>query len=153
MTIAAGTYIKEAKIHNSQITTAKIKDAAIDSAKIVDAAIVTAKIADAQITTAKIANLAVGAAQIANATITAAQVADAAITNAKIGDVIQSDAYSAGTAGWKIDKAGAMEMNNATFRGTIDVASSASGSRLVIDDDTIEVYVGSTLRVKLGNLA
>jgi len=153
VTIAAGTYIKEAKIHNSQITTAKIKDAAIDSAKIVDAAIITAKIADAQITTAKIANLAVGAAQIANATITATQIQDAAITNAKIGDVIQSDAYSAGSAGWKIDKDGAMEMNNATFRGTLDVTSAASGSRLVIDGDTIEVYDGSTLRVKLGNLA
>ena len=153
VTIAAGTYIKEAKIHNSQITTAKIKDAAIDSAKIVDAAIVTAKIADANITTAKIANLAVGAAQIANATITAAQIQDAAITNAKIGDVIQSDAYSAGSAGWKIDKDGAMEMNNATFRGTLDVTSAASGSRLVIDGDKLEVYNGSTLRVKLGNLA
>ena len=153
VTIAAGTYIKEAKIHNSQITTAKIKDAAIDSAKIVDAAIITAKIADANITTAKIANLAVGAAQIANATITTAKIQDAAITNAKIGNTIQSSAYSAGTAGWKIDKTGAMEMNNATFRGTLDVTSSASGSRLVIDGDKIEVYEGSTLRVKLGNLA
>ncbi|MDP6584456.1 MAG: hypothetical protein QF535_07350 [Anaerolineales bacterium] len=151
--IAAGTYIKEAKIYNGTITNAKIGDLAVDSAKIAAAAITTAKIANANITTAKIANLAVGAAQIANATITATQIQDAAITNAKIGDVIQSDAYSAGTAGWKIDKNGAMEMNNATFRGTIDGASSASGSRLVIDDDTIEVYDGSTLRVKLGNLA
>jgi len=151
--IAAGTYIKEAKIYNGTITNAKIGALAVDSAKIAAAAIITAKIADANITTAKIANLAVGAAQIANATITATQIQDAAITNAKIDNVIQSTAYSAGTAGWKIDKAGAMEMNNATFRGTIDVSSAASGSRLVIDDDTIEVYDGSTLRVKLGNLA
>ena len=46
-----------------------------------------------------------------------------------------------------------MEMNNATFRGTLDVTSAASGSRLVIDGDKLEVYNGSTLRVKLGNLA
>ena len=151
--IPAGTYIKEAKIYNGTITNAKIGALAVDSAKIASAAIVTAKIADAQITTAKIANLAVGAAQIANATITAAQIQDAAITNAKIGNTIQSAAYSAGSAGWKIDKTGAMEMNNATFRGTLDVTSAASVSRLVIDGDKLEVYNGSTLRVRLGNLA
>ncbi len=37
--------------------------------------------------------------------------------------------------------------------GTVTIESAASGSRLVIQDDTIKVYDGSTLRVKLGNLA
>jgi hypothetical protein len=37
--------------------------------------------------------------------------------------------------------------------GTVIIESAASGSRLVIEDDTIKVYNGSTLRVKLGNLA
>ena len=37
--------------------------------------------------------------------------------------------------------------------GTVIIESAASGSRLVIEDDTIKVYDGSTLRVKLGNLA
>ena len=37
--------------------------------------------------------------------------------------------------------------------GTVTIESAASGSRLVIQDDTIKVYEGSTLRVKLGNLA
>jgi len=37
--------------------------------------------------------------------------------------------------------------------GTVIIESAASGSRLVLDDDTIRVYDGSTLRVKLGNLA
>jgi hypothetical protein len=37
--------------------------------------------------------------------------------------------------------------------GTVIIESASSGSRLVIDDDTIKVYDGSTLRVKLGNLA
>jgi hypothetical protein len=37
--------------------------------------------------------------------------------------------------------------------GTVIIESATSGSRLVLDDDTIKVYNGSTLRVKLGNLA
>ena len=84
--------------------------------------------------------------------IKTANIGDGTITDAKIGNTIQSAAYSAGSAGWKIDKAGAMEMNNATFRGTLDVGGS-SGSRVKITSDKIEVYNGSTLRVKIGNLA
>ena len=37
--------------------------------------------------------------------------------------------------------------------GTVIIESASSGSRLVIEDDTIKVFQGSTLRVKLGNLA
>lgn len=37
--------------------------------------------------------------------------------------------------------------------GTVIIESAASGSRLVLEDDTIKVFDGSTLRVKLGNLA
>lgn len=37
--------------------------------------------------------------------------------------------------------------------GTVIIESASSGSRLVLDDDTIKVYDGATLRVKLGNLA
>jgi len=77
------------------------------------------------------------------------------ITNAKIGNTIQSAAYVNGSAGWKIDKAGAMEMNNATFRGTLDVANAASGSRLKISATKIEVFEGSsgTPRVVIGDLS
>jgi len=83
-------------------------------------------------------------------------IAGAAITNAYIGNTIQSASYKAATevggpAGWKIDKTGAMEMNNATFRGTLDI-DAGTGSRLVITDSRIEVYQGSTLRVRLGEL-
>ena len=142
VTVAAGTYIKEAKIHNGQITNAKIGALAVDAAKIANATIVNAKIADGTIETAK----------IKDANITTAKIADGNITNAKIANTIESSSYSAGSAGWKIDKAGQMEMNNATFRGTLDVGGS-SGSRLKISSDKIEVYNGSTLRVKIGNLS
>jgi hypothetical protein len=79
-------------------------------------------------------------------------IAAGAIGNAYIGNVIQSGNYVADSTGWKIDKTGGMEMNNATFRGVIDVGGT-SGSRLVIKSDRIEVYDGNTLRVRLGNLS
>lgn len=91
---------------------------------------------------------------IAGAAIQTAQIGDAQITNAKIGTVIQSNSYSPGTAGWKIDKNGNMELNSAIYRGTIDVKSATSGARLEIGADAIKVYDGGgVLRVKMGNLA
>ena len=144
VTIPAGTYIKSAQIFNGTITNAKIGTAAIDSVKIADASIVTAKIAD----------LAVETAKIKDANITTAKIGNAQITNAKIGNVIQSASYNAGSAGWKIDKTGAMEMNNATFRGTIDVQGSSSSNRLNITSTKIQVIdSNNVVRVKLGDLA
>jgi hypothetical protein len=163
VSVPAGTYMKNAFIHNASITTAMVQDAAIDSAKIANATIVNAdianttiengKIADATIQNAKIADATIENGKIADATIQNAKIADGAITNAKIGNVIQSANYSAGTAGWKIDKTGQIEANNATFRGTLDVANASSGSRLKITSTKIEVFDGSTLRVKIGDLS
>jgi len=140
--IPAGTYIKEAKIHSGQITNAKIGALAVDAAKIANATIVNAKIADGTIETAK----------IKDANITTAKIADANITNAKIANTIESSSYSAGSAGWKIDKAGQMEMNDATFRGTLAVGGSAS-NRMNISSTKIEIYNSGNLRVKLGDLS
>ena len=128
---------------------------AVDAAKIANATIVNAKIADGTIETAKIKDANITTAKITDAAITTAKVNDAAITNAKIGNTIQSAAYVNGSAGWKIDKTGAMEMNNATFRGTLDVANAASGSRLKITSTKIEVFEGSsgTPRVVIGDLS
>ncbi|WP_237451611.1 phage tail tip fiber protein, partial [Providencia rettgeri] len=47
---------------------------------------------------------------------------DGSITNAKIGNVIQANGYKAGKSGWKIDKNGDIELNNAIFRGRIEGA-------------------------------
>jgi hypothetical protein len=100
-----------------------------------------------------IANAAIQNAQIGSAAITEAKIADAAITNAKIANVIQSTNYVAGSAGWRIDKAGNMELNAATFRGTIDVRNSATGARLEIKNNVIKVFDASNvLRVQLGDL-
>lgn len=164
VTVPAGVYMNSAMIGDATITNAKIGNAAIDSAKIANATIVDGDIANATITGAKIdsatitnANIAVGtitSANIQDATIATADIANGAIDNAKIGNVIQSAAYSAGSAGWKIDKTGAMEMNNATFRGTIDVQGSAGSNRLNITSTKIQVIDSSNVvRVKLGDLS
>ncbi|MWG26511.1 DUF3672 domain-containing protein, partial [Escherichia coli] len=39
--------------------------------------------------------------------------------NAKIGNYIQSNNYAAGSAGWKLNKAGDAEFNNVTVRGVV----------------------------------
>jgi hypothetical protein len=151
-TIPAGTYIKEAQIFNGSITNAKIGDAVIDTAKIADLSVVNAKIANATIETAKIKDANITTAKIGTAAITTAKIADGNITNAKIGNTIQSAAYQSGSAGWKIDKTGAMEMNNATFRGTLAVGGTAS-NRMNITATKIEIYNAGVLRVKLGDLS
>ncbi|PPE71482.1 DUF1983 domain-containing protein [Caldimonas thermodepolymerans] len=46
-------------------------------------------------------------------------IANAAIGVAQIANVLQSTNYAAGSAGWKIDKSGSMEINNLTARGNI----------------------------------
>ena len=136
------------------VDTSMIVNAAIVTAKIADAAITTVKIADAQITNAKIGSAAITTAKIADAAITTAKIGDAQITNAKIGGVINSTDYSAGTAGWQIDKGGSAEFNNATFRGTLSIKSAASGARMETNNSVIKVYDASgTLRVKLGDLS
>ena len=164
VSVPSGVYMADAFIKNGTITNAKIGNAAIDSAKIANATIVDGDIASATITGAKIGSATITGANIASATITSANIqnatiatadiADAAITNAKIDDVIQSTAYSAGSAGWKIDKDGSAELNNATFRGTLDVESASSGARMEITNSALKVYDSSNvLRVKLGNLS
>ena len=46
-----------------------------------------------------------------NVVTNSAQISDGIITNAKIGGVIQSTNYSAGSAGWRINKTGSAEFN------------------------------------------
>jgi Domain of unknown function (DUF1983) len=88
--------------------------------------------------------------------ISAAFIGDATITAAKIADTIQSTNFqdtATSRTGWKIDKSGTMVINNATFRGTIDVKGSGTGGRLEIKNNVIKVYDEyGTLRVQIGDL-
>jgi hypothetical protein len=159
----ANLAVGNAAIANGAITNAKIGDLAVDNAKIADATIGTGKIADAAITTAKIQDASISTAKIelasitnaliANAAISSAKIGDGEITNAKINDVIQSGDFSSGSSGWRIQKSGNAELNNATFRGTLNIKSSTSGARTEMTNDVIKVFDSSgTLRVKIGNL-
>jgi len=160
----ANLAVGNAAIQNLAVTNSKIGDLAVDSAKIADASIINVKIADAAITTAKIQDAAItnakiafasiGTANIQDGAIVNAKIQDASITNAKINDTIQSNDFNSGVAGWRIQKSGAAEFNNATFRGTIDVRSSPTGARLEIKNNVIKVYDSNgVVRAKIGDLA
>lgn len=71
-------------------------------------------------------------ALIGTAWITSAKIADAAITNAKISGVIQSDDYSPGQTGWRIDKSAG---GGFQFNGTV-----AGGYRLNITNQGVYIY-------------
>lgn len=153
----------------SKVATTNITDAAITTAKIANLAVDNAKIANldaAKLTTgflsadrinagsidAKIATI--GTAQIADAAILSAKIGDAAVTNAKIGNTIQSSDFSTGTAGWRIQKDGNAELNNATFRGTLNIKSASTGARTEMSNSVIKVFDSSgVLRVKIGDLS
>jgi len=126
--------------------------------------VVAGKINTNAVTAGTIAAGIVTATEIAGATITANKLASNTITGDKI------SASTVITAGTGTDVA-ALDGADSTYRiyaghstpasapfrvkkdGTVIIESAASGSRLVIEDDTIKVYNGSTLRVKLGNLS
>jgi len=169
VSVPPGVYMDAAFIKNGTITNAKIGDAAIDNAKIanlsadkINAGFLSADRIQTGTLDAKIANINaavitsgfINNARIQDASISAAKIQDATITTAKIADVLQSTNYAAGSAGWRINKAGDMEINSATFRGTIDVSSSTTGARLEIKNNVIKVFDESgVLRVKIGDLA
>lgn len=171
--IPAGTYIKSAFIYDGVISNAMIGNAAIDDAKIanIDAGKITtgyisadrvsAGSIDATILAVDAAVIASGyidaarinTASIGNAEIDAAKITTGTIDNARVGN-LESLSYVAGSDGWKLDKNGNIELNDAVFRGTLDINSGvASGARLVITNTQIRVYDASgVLRVKIGEL-
>ena len=153
----ANLAVGNAAIANLAVTNAKIADLAVDNAKIasLDAAKINTGYLSADRIQAgsldvKIANI--SAAVITSGTLNTARIGDASIGFAKIANDIQSSNYVAGSAGWKIDKTGQMEMNNATFRGTLAINNGAS-SRVEITNSYIKVYDGGALRVQIGNLS
>lgn len=83
--------------------------------------------------------------------INEAFIRDGTITNAKIGQYIQSFNYNPGYSGWRINKDGNAEFNNATFRGVITMDTTTGGIRTVINSSSYTVYhANGTVAVKLG---
>ena len=87
--------------------------------------------------------------------IDSALIKDGTITNAMIGNQIASTAYIANNnTGWAINKNGDAILNDATFRGTLDITGSSGSNRLEITGDTIKVIDSSNVvRVKIGDLS
>lgn len=78
-------------------------------------------------------------------------VQDGSITNAKIGNEISSHDYSAGKAGWMVNKNGNAEFNNATFRGTIYGESGYFNGSVYADKFVGDVTQTSTLETSVKN--
>ncbi|MBM6605538.1 DUF1983 domain-containing protein [Enterobacteriaceae bacterium RIT814] len=79
---------------------------------------------------------------------------DGTISNAKIGNFIQSNTFTAGSAGWNINKNGNAEFNNATVRGSLyatngNFAFNGTGNTVVINDNGVTVAIpgGGTIRL------
>jgi len=80
---------------------------------------------------------------------------DGTITNAKIGNVIQSNNYSAGTAGWTINKNGSAEFNNVTVRGGVYAQNGQFGftnstGGVTINNNGVTVSLSNGGRIVLG---
>ncbi len=80
---------------------------------------------------------------------------DGTITNAKIGNVIQSNDYSAGTAGWTINKNGYAEFNNVTVRGGVYAQNGQFGftnstGGVTINNNGVTVSLSNGGRIVLG---
>ena len=163
----ANLAVGNAAIANLAVTNAKIADLAVDNAKIasldaakintgflsadrIQAGSIDAKIAN--IEWGVIRNVTVQRAQIADAAINTAKIEDGSISTAKIAQYIQSSNFSSGSAGWRINKDGSAEFNGAVFRGTVDLKSSTSGTRMEMNNSVIKVFDGGVLRVKIGDL-
>jgi len=120
------------ELNTSQIFADSAVIGAIQSSAITTAAI-TAKVANVEfIQTDNIAANAITGGKIAasNVVTASAQISDGIITNAKIGSVIQSSNYSAGSAGWIINKDGSAEFNGVVVSRDLIVAT---GSQTLSD--------------------
>ena len=138
--IAAGAIVAES-IATNAITSAKIGTDQVTANKIAASSIITSKIATGAVTAAKISvsELSAISADLGTIQVDTAHIDDAAITSAKIASSIQSDNYSAGSAGWKINKDG-----NAEFNGVV------ISRQLMVDSGTLNVGNASITPVAFG---
>ena len=149
--IAAGAIVAES-IATNAITSAKIGTDQVTANKIAASSIITSKIATGAVTAAKISvnELSAISADLGTISVDSAHIDDAAITSAKIASSIQSDNYSAGSTGWKINKDGNAEFNGVVISRQLLVDSgtfsygTASISRRTTIGESFHVYVEST---------
>ena len=150
------------EISAGSVTATKVAAAAISADKIAANAVTADKIGANAVVAGKIAAGAVSADQIAANAITSDKIFAGAVTTDKIaaGNVI-ADKIAAGAIITSKIAAGAVTADKMSVNELSAVAASigtfqsaASGERVVITDDKIEVYDASNvLRVRIGNLS
>lgn len=113
------------ELNTSQIFADSAVIGAIQSSSITTAAVVAAIGNFEFIQSDNIQSNAITAGKLAasNVVTNSAQISDGIITNAKIGSVIQSSNYSAGSAGWIINKSGSAEFNGVVVSRDLIVAT------------------------------
>ncbi|QIF94825.1 DUF1983 domain-containing protein [Proteus vulgaris] len=79
---------------------------------------------------------------------------EAWLNSVVVTEYIKSGDYVPGKRGFLIDgKTNNMEINNATFRGKLDIGTNKTGERIVITNDRIAVYDDKgVLRVEIGKI-
>ena len=90
-----------------------------------------------QVPVGGIANDAVDTDQIADLAVDTGQIADEAVEINQIAATLQSTNYSSGSSGWKIQKSGAVEFEEATIRGEITASTGVIGGFTVGSDSLI----------------
>jgi hypothetical protein len=171
--IAAGA-VSAAKTNIASIeaTTGNLVANSVGTTQITDNAVVSSKITTNAVVAGKIAANAVTASTIEAGAITTAKIQAGAIVSDKIAanavtainllagsvtaDKVNVTDLSAISANLGAITGGSLNINSkfiVNSDGTVTITNSTSGSRLVIKNDVIEVYDGSTLRVKIGNLS
>lgn len=138
--IAAGAIVAES-IAADAVTSAKIGTDQVTANKIAASSIITSKIATGAVTAAKISvsELSAISADLGTISVDSAHIDDAAITSAKIASSIQSNNYSAGSAGWKIQKNGSAEFNGVVI-----------SRQLLVDSGTLNVGNVSITPISFG---
>mgnify|MGYP000143700856 CR=1 FL=1 len=90
-----------------------------------------------QVPSGGIADGAVDTDQIADLAVETDQIDNDAVTIAKVAASLQSTNYVSGNAGWKIQKSGAVEFEEATIRGEITASTGVIGGFTVGSDSLI----------------
>jgi hypothetical protein len=129
------------KIAANAITSIKIGTDQVIANKIAASSIIGSKIAAGAVTADKISvnELSAISADLGTISVDEAHIEDAAITSAKIASSIQSNNYSAGSAGWKIQKDGSAEFNGVVI-----------SRQLLVDSGTLNVGNVSITPVAFG---
>jgi hypothetical protein len=84
---------------------------------------------------------AVDTGELAGGAVTTPKIDDDAVTTAKIATTLESTNYVSGSAGWKIEKSGVVEFEQATIRGDVSATSGSISGTVTIGGTTASTVV------------